>query len=753
MRVLAYISFSFAAACALFVYARLQSAALAIAAGAMVAAVVLLYLRKGRLKRIGLIALGISLGFAWCSLYWAVVCQPAYETAGTEQVITAVACDSSRSTSYGQSVTVRVQFADRSVKALLYLDAQAPALEPGDRITVQARLRLSSDDADTADTVYYNAQGVFLTAVQTGECAVEHTERPALRYLPARLLSKIKVRIGSLFEEDTAPFMTALLTGDKSLLSDSEEAAIRAAGLSHVVAVSGMHLSCLLGFLLFGLNGRRKLSAFVGIPGVIVFTAIVGGVPGAVRAAIFSALALSAPLFGRESDAPTSLGTALLLMLLVNPWSIGNIGLQLSFGATAGIGLFGQRLFRAMDGSRLVTRLRRTHRLLYRVCRYVLSAFATTLSALVFTTPMTAYWFGTVSLVSPLTNLLVLPLISVCFAPGLVAALIGSALGRGLGWLIGWPVRLILWIARVAAKLPYAQIGTLSPFVLFWLLFLYAALVLLWLGRPRKARPVMMICCAVLTLSVSLLYTSLEYTSGEFLITMLDVGQGQCIVLSGDGISAVVDCGGDYASKASELCTQYLRNAGEATLDFLILTHYDQDHAGGAPILLQQMPVQTLLLPMPVEESALHDEIVRTANETGTEITYVTQDLLMTAGNTALSVFAPVGVGSDNEAGLSVLFTGGSYDLLITGDMSIEQEKRLLLEKGIPELELLVAGHHGSKSSTGEALLAMTKPESVLISVGENAYGHPAGETLTRIEAYGAAIYRTDLNGTITVRR
>ena len=122
-------------------------------------------------------------------------------------------------------------------------------------------------------------------------------------------------------------------------------------------------------------------------------------------------------------------------------------------------------------------------------------------------------------------------------------------------------------------------------------------------------------------------------------------------------------------------------------------------------------------------------------------------------GNGQLRVFPPVAYTSDNEACLTILASFDQYDILATGDISIYAEQILLKRYDLPDIELLVAGHHGSRYATSEELLSETKPELVVISVGENRYGHPAKETLERIDASGATVLRTDQAGTITVRR
>ena len=135
------------------------------------------------------------------------------------------------------------------------------------------------------------------------------------------------------------------------------------------------------------------------------------------------------------------------------------------------------------------------------------------------------------------------------------------------------------------------------------------------------------------------------------------------------------------------------------------------------------------------------------------EIYYVTEPVKITLGGMELQIYPPIGGSGENEAGLSILCTAGDYDVLVTGDMESGTEKRLVERYALPDIELLVAGHHGSKNASCPELLEALQPETVFISVGkDNAYGHPAEETLSRFAGIGAAVYRTDQQGNCTVR-
>ena len=182
-------------------------------------------------------------------------------------------------------------------------------------------------------------------------------------------------------------------------------------------------------------------------------------------------------------------------------------------------------------------------------------------------------------------------------------------------------------------------------------------------------------------------------------------------------------------------------------MEYLILTHYDDDHSAGVTELLQRIPVSTVLLPDLDPEDPHRREIEQAARAQHTEILHVTAHTKAALGSGELELIPPAG--QDQNAGLAVLVEMPAFTALITGDMDTQQEQDLLDTVALPDVNLLIAGHHGSKYSTSEALLRQTAPEIVAISVGKNSYGHPADETLRRITEYGAQIYRTDYQGTI----
>jgi len=306
-------------------------------------------------------------------------------------------------------------------------------------------------------------------------------------------------------------------------------------------------------------------------------------------------------------------------------------------------------------------------------------------------------------------------------------------------------------MADALAALPFAALSTQSVYLKLWLALVYALLLLYLLGRGEKKRPLVPLGLGTAGLCAALVFQAASHTAGRLTVSVLDVGQGLSVALLSGGRAALVDCGGTGADNPGDTAADYFQSLGLNRIDLVVLTHYHEDHAGGIPELLERLEVGLLVLPDVEEEDPLRREITALAEEKGIETLFLAEDADVTFGESALRIYAPLGSGGANEEGLSVLCTAGDFDGLITGDMNDTVEKRLVKYGSLPDLELLVAGHHGSKYATSEELLLATRPELAVISVGYNTYGHPAPETLERLAAAGCAIYRTDWSGTVTI--
>ena len=186
-------------------------------------------------------------------------------------------------------------------------------------------------------------------------------------------------------------------------------------------------------------------------------------------------------------------------------------------------------------------------------------------------------------------------------------------------------------------------------------------------------------------------------------------------------------------------------------LSAVAVTHYHADHTNGLEELLARMPVERLLLPDIEDEYGVRDRLLELAREKDIAVTMVTDVYRLPMGSAMLTIYPPVGAGDLNEQGLTYLCSAGDFDALITGDMAGNTEKKLIEQFALPDIEVLVVGHHGSRYSSSQELLQAVRPETAIISVGDNSYGHPTEEALLRLTDAGMTVYRTDMQGNILI--
>ena len=733
MRRLAIFSCAFAMATAAYVYLLTPISALICAV--VIALAGTLFTKGDTAVRMRIISAAMALGFLWSWGYEQFYIAPLRELCGEDVHLTATVCDYPQETDYGCRVETEVN----GGKILLYLNEDY-ALKPSDRIEVDAEV-IDVSRGGESGSLYFQAKDISLLAFANEVPKIVRADCVSWNDIPKIWANEVCRHITELFPDDTEPFMRALMMGDDSDCDYALENQMQITGIVHIFSVSGMHVSLLVGFIML-LVRNKKLAAICAIVLMFLFAAMLGFVPSITRAVIMNSVMLLAPILKRENDPPTALGVALMVILIANPWAIASLSLQLSFLAMAGIILFAQPIH-----DRITMRFRKRNKL----CKIISANISLSLSASALTVPLIASNFGIVSIIAPLSNVLLMNAFSFVFTSGFAILPIGLfvPLGRSLAWGLSWLIRLMLIVIEWLSEIPFAAIYTDSDYVVYAIgaIYVMIAVFLTW----RKGRKLTHLCAAILAILLCAVgFCMLDTSESSF--TLLDVGQGQSILVQSGNFTAAIDCGGDSGAEDGERLARRLLMMGRTRLDALILTHYDADHTGGLEQLARRVNIACIYMPQFDDDSGRHGEILALAQAENLPIRYVTQNITIETGDLRLQIFKPVSNSEDND-GLSALMSLGECDILVTGDMSTEAEYALLRSVDLPDLEVLIAGHHGSKYSTSERLLGQTKPELVLISVGKNSYGHPSREVLKRIEAIGAIVYRTDSNGDITITR
>lgn len=752
MRVLSIVCTAFAASIFAAVYLLPFSFLFPLALILMIPGLILILLKRITLRPLALLCLGTAVGFGWFALHDLLTAIPAKLLDGSEQIIEARVLDYPQVYPEYTRVTVSAKTEGQlPLHALVYDSSQSlSSASPGDVYSFSAKITPADRRFGEAFDAY-NARDLYLKLNLRGEC-LQLRQGSVLSGLPIRINRALTKHMERVFPADCRAFMKSLLLGNKTELykKEAQYLTLSRAGNMHALAVSGLHIAFLVGMLQL-IFGKQRLGSLLCITTVWIFAVVTGGTPSAVRAAVMQSLMLLAPVLRRENDTPTTLSFALAVILLPNPRAAASVSLQLSFAAMAGILCFGEKLHALFTGFL-------PRNLPGRVLRKIGAAAASSIAVLPFTLPLMAVHFGFLSLLSPLTSLLCSLAISLCFCLGYLSCLLSlilAPLGQWAGLLTAWIARYILWASDLISALPhsvlYMELGWNIP----WLIGVYALFIgmhFLPLRRVEKLLyPTLIAALSLLILSAG---TKNRYETQGAYFAALDVGQGQCLcALSGDR-TVVFDCGNMLsAENAGDIAGRWLLSRGRERIDALILTHLDSDHVNGVSLLTEMLPVGQIILPDAISKDNEWLPVMQEcAVKHGIRLTFLKSDGVLTAGNLTMDLFAPLNMAADNESGLFILLHFGYYDVLVTGDASAATEDQFLLHALPTDLELLVAGHHGSRYASGEELLRSCGASTAVISTGFNTFGHPAQETLERLRSCGYTVYRTDLDGTLEFR-
>lgn len=566
-----------------------------------------------------------------------------------------------------------------------------------------------------------------------------------------RVREYLSLLLDACYDEADASVMKAMLLGEKGTLDAGIKELYRAGGIVHILAVSGLHLS-VIGMGLHKLFRRIRVPYGVDVllcTGLMYcYGTMTGMGTSMLRAYLMFVMRLTAELIGRTYDLLTAVTVPAFVILLQQPLYLRHSGFLFSFGAVCGIGILLPEVRQNLFGTG-------------RVERAVLSGVAVSLSTL----PVYLCFYYEFPPYSIFLNLAVIPCMTLTLLCGLVS-LGAAALFLPLGAAAACPVRLILWLyetgCRVCLRLPGRSWVTGRPAPWQLLLFFGVLLaLLLWNRRMPKLLFWQGILCALLVLGVRL--------PKGLQVTMIDVGQGDCIYLSEDsGMHMLIDGGSsDKREVAKYQILPFLKQEGVSCLDAVIVTHPDSDHINGIVSLLEEavpdggLAVRTLYLPDVGEtgRGGAYRELEDLAEEAGVPVRYLGYGDRLRCGKVMLTCIHPEKGWDmeDSNAYSTVLHLSyGSFTALFTGDLEGAGERRveeIVREReALQDITLLKVAHHGSGSATGEALLRELHPRIALISAGRNnRYGHPHPALLERLAAQGSVIFRTQESGAVTV--
>ena len=650
----------------------------------------------------------------------------------------------------------------------------------GDLLRIRTTAELPEDFDGFAYREYLARQGVGAIGRPRFAEVVEGAAGPSAMLAGTR--AALLAGLNAIVPEPEAALGAGILLGVRASIAPEINDAFAAAGLTHVVAISGWNIAIVAALVaamarpLERRPGGRWTTALVAAGTVGCYVVLTGASPSVVRAALMAGAMLVARLGGSRAHAASALGLAALVMLLAAPAVLWDVGFQLSLLATGGLIWFGAGIERRLPGWPA----------------WIREPVALTLAAQLTTLPVILVNFERLSLVAPIANVLVVPFVPIGMLFSALASLAGTldtalvhpvVIGDALTWLAGgasWLVlRVIVVLGTSVASVPFAAVDVSlpPPFAIAWLPILGLASWAL-AGRAASDQPsaerapgaVAVIARSALRplpigaglVGILLAVTIASRPDGHLHVTALDIGQGDAILVEApSGATMLVDGGPDPELTLRRLGARLPFFARR--IDLMVLSHPHQDHVAGLVEVLARFRVGTLLHAGIGFENAAHDHLMAdsalepAANvlearagqrflldpTTSVEILYPTE----------ADAAAPLPEGDINNGSIVMVVRHGGFAALLTGDAEAPVEA-LLLERGLlPQVDLLKVGHHGSTSSTTPGLLEATRPSVAVISSGEgNEYGHPAPETLATLASRpGIAVFRTDLDGDVEV--
>lgn len=482
--------------------------------------------------------------------YYNFAVQPIKALSGKSYTVNAVCRDFGTPTTGGYKYVLKVRSVDNRNDILpfkLMLYTREPLLtEPDDHISVKVTL---NDTYASVNSDY--GEGIFVSAYVGDSSSVEYTGKGAMSLSGAfcRLNKYLKDKLAEYMTADTAPLMKSLLFSDKSELEADVSNAFAKCGLQHTMAVSGLHLTIICGFIyamlrIFGKS--RRCSSIVGIVAVLIFMAIVGFRYSAVRAGIMMIIMLSGGLIGRRADGVNSLCAAATLLIIINPYCSVNISFLMSFCATLGMVLMFAPIYSYLDGKMTGKG---------KVLLKIISPFIQSVCACIAVLPIMWIFFGNVSLLSPIANMILLPIISLCVIIGALCCLFSpiKLIAAPLCAIASVVCRLVMWLAKALANLAVVvHIG--NKYFGLWIaaaLIMTAAaylLIKLKFGGKRKIIRITAMLCAVMLLVCCI--TQHIYMRDRVTISLLQSGAGTTAVLNDNGSAVLIGAGGSSADAA-----------------------------------------------------------------------------------------------------------------------------------------------------------------------------------------------------------
>lgn len=570
---------------------------------------------------------------------------------------------------------------------------------------------------------------------------VEHSK--SFYYAYCDKILDLRIEINKFFnknlKKDLASIIIGILIGDKSGMDGRVIEDFQNANLSHLIAVSGAHFIYVVGFLEYickFLKNKRKSQVFL-IIGILFFMRLTQYTPSVVRAGIMTIMAILSSVFKRKSDIYTNLAISSIVLIIKNPYSIFDIGAILSFSGVLGIAYFQDKfklIYQNYEGRFL----------------WLLDSISITIAANIFIIPIMVYYYNTISFTFIIANLVVAPLLGVLIILGFITFIFKF---KFLIVLLSFILKLFFFLVKLMGKLPFSTV--LVCYGSFIFIVAYYFIVYFLIKRKRLL--------ALLTIFLMIIANFNFLPKNKLYINFVDVGQGDCMLIRYNGMNFLIDSGGgisadDYDVGKNTLLP-YLIDRKVYKIDYIIVSHFDADHCRAFLHVMKYIKVKNAIIAKQFKNSKMYSEFLEMANKKKINLIYVKENDHFKFKDFRIDIYNPNDEAimenvMNNNAILNML-RFGRINILCTGDLEKIAEDAIVTRysnSNVLKADILKVGHHGSITSTSDDFLKLIMPRIALIGCGKNnKFGHPNQFILNKLSVIGCKIYRTDLNGEISI--
>ena len=562
--------------------------------------------------------------------------------------------------------------------------------------------------------------------------------------IPKKFQEKAKNKFKKIFSEKTANYFNAIILGDKTELDKEIKNNFQTGGLSHLLAISGMHINTIIIIITYITSKtikNIKIRKILLIIILIIYGLIIEFTPSATRAIVMSIIHIIATLLFKKDNFLINISIASLMLLMINPYYLIDTGYILSFTATISIIYIYPKLNKKISNIKLIQK--------------IIDSIELSISANILIIPIIIYMFKKVPLSMIIIGTIISPFIIEIL--GIMVLITPEIILKSVKEIIEKFISIFDFISSIHFFIIYFKVPTTSQIIMYY------AIVINYINiAKRKIQKKIIKLVIILSIAIQLIQIITIYISNDFIINLIDVGQGDStLIITSEKRKILIDGGGNENYDVGEnVLIPYLLNKRIKKIDYLIISHFDTDHIGGTLKVIEKLQVKKIIISMQKEKTNNFEEFLKLINKRKNEVIIVKAgDSIQVDKSTRIDILWPtekleITENSINNNSIVAKVITKDTSILFTGDIEKVAENQIVSRYNYKILEstILKVAHHGSKTSSTEEFIKAVKPKISVIGVGENnKFGHPNNSVIETLKAYGSAIYRTDLQGEITL--